>query len=78
MYKARQGSSGLAGVVAQLVERLFRIQEAWGSTPHCSIFFNPLLQTHPKPSPVDSRGRHWAGLHVHIYFLILTDRVYLI
>lgn len=27
-----------AGVVAQLVERLFRIQEAWGSTPHCSIF----------------------------------------
>ena len=29
----------LAGVVAQLVERLFRIQEAWGSTPHYSIFF---------------------------------------
>lgn len=28
----------VAGVVAQLVERLFRIQEAWGSTPHYSIF----------------------------------------
>ena len=27
------------GVVAQLVERLICIQEAWGSTPHNSIFF---------------------------------------
>jgi outer membrane lipopolysaccharide assembly protein LptE/RlpB len=26
------------GVVAQLVERLICIQEAWGSTPHNSIF----------------------------------------
>jgi hypothetical protein len=28
----------LLGVVAQLVERLICIQEAWGSTPHNSIF----------------------------------------
>lgn len=27
------------GTVAQLVERLIRIQEAKGSTPFCSIFF---------------------------------------
>jgi hypothetical protein len=27
------------GTVAQLVERLVRIQEARGSTPLCSIFF---------------------------------------
>lgn len=27
------------GVVAQLVERLICIQEAWGSIPHNSIFF---------------------------------------
>ena len=28
----------IIGVVAQLVERLICIQEAWGSTPHNSIF----------------------------------------
>ena len=33
----------MLGVVAQLVERLFRIQEAWGSIPHYSIFFNSRL-----------------------------------
>lgn len=31
-------SRKLHGVVAQLVERLICIQEAWGSTPHNSIF----------------------------------------
>jgi hypothetical protein len=30
-----------SGVVAQLVERLICIQEAWGSTPHNSIFVHP-------------------------------------
>lgn len=33
------GARLLIGVVAQLVERLICIQEAWGSTPHNSIFF---------------------------------------
>ena len=28
----------MSGVIAQLVERLICIQEAWGSTPHNSIF----------------------------------------
>ena len=35
----------LLGTVAQLVERLFRIHEARGSIPFCSIFlpYNPTL-----------------------------------
>ena len=38
--KLRQGGSFfLTGVVAQLVERLICIQEAWGSTPHNSTFY---------------------------------------
>jgi hypothetical protein len=28
----------MSGIIAQLVERLIRIQEAWGSIPHCSTF----------------------------------------
>jgi hypothetical protein len=35
----------LSGVVAQLVERLICIQEAWGSTPHNSTF---LIENHIK------------------------------
>lgn len=32
-------SNTLSGTVAQLVERLIRIQEARGSIPLCSIFY---------------------------------------
>lgn len=33
----------VSGIVAQLVERLICIQEAWGSTPHNSKFFNKII-----------------------------------
>ena len=36
----------ITGVVAQLVERLFRIQEAWGSIPYCSIFLYTIIFIH--------------------------------
>jgi hypothetical protein len=40
-------------VVAQLVERLICIQEAWGSTPHNSMFIYFFL-------PVDNKKRNKA------------------
>jgi hypothetical protein len=45
--RLKEGESDyLIGVVAQLVERLICIQEAWGSTPHNSIFLTSTKNTH--------------------------------
>lgn len=54
----------LNGVVAQLVERLICIQEAWGSTPHNSIFLS-------SPPSIKYKDKE------HSFLVFSYERVYL-
>lgn len=74
-FKSKLGRFWLIGTIAQLVERLIRIQEARGSTPLCSIIFitttpttsTPATTPTPTPAQTKPQARH-KGILFIIYF----------
>lgn len=58
----------LTGVIAQLVERLICIQEAWGSTPHNSIFLHLFISTNDEVTT--SISKHLLLLFLLVFVLL--------
>lgn len=58
----------IIGVVAQLVERLICIQEAWGSTPHNSTFF---INYHRLISDIGSKILNVKDTSTQSFFLFV-------
>lgn len=75
-FKSKLGRVVLIGTIAQLVERLIRIQEARGSTPLCSIIFittpttTSTPPTNPTPTPPQSEAQ---ARHKGILFIIYLN-----